>query len=203
MKKLIILLSLFAFSQVLWSQTEYDDEVPESSEEEFVGFNKKRNKPKKDLSRFRIGGTAGFGIANNQLGFSISPTLGYQLVKDRIEIGTGILYDYYRYKDNRIPIKLTQNTVGSNSYIRFYVWQGLFAQARGVYQKTYTKDKTTKYAPINLGNVFAGAGYQFEVTKKIFMNVGLEINIIPYDLTITNSRAERVISPFFMIQFAL
>jgi hypothetical protein len=203
MKKLIILLSLFAFSQVLWSQNEYDDEVPVTSEEEFVGFNKKKNKPKKDLSRFRIGGMAGFGLANNQLGFSISPTLGYQLIEDRLEIGTGILYDYYRYKDSRSNIKLTQNTVGSNSYVRVYVWNGLFAQARGVYQKTYAKYNNVKYAPTRLGNVFAGAGYQFEITKKIFMNVGLEINLIPYDLSIVNSRAERVLSPFFMIQFSL
>ena len=200
MKKLIILLGLVAFTQALWSQTEYDDEIPETTEEEFVGFNKK-NKVKKDLSRIRIGGTAGFGIANNELSFSYSPMIGYQLVEDRIEIGTGILYDYYRYKDPRN--KLTQNTVGSNNYLRIYVWQGLFAQGRGVYQKTYTKYNNTKYAPIKLGNVFGGAGYQFEVTNKIFMNVGLEINIIPYDLSIVNSRAERVISPFFNIQFSL
>ena len=201
MKKLIILLSLFAFSQALWSQTKYDDEVPETSEDEFVGFNKKKNKTKKDLSRIRIGGTAGFGIANRQLSFSISPTVGYQIVEDRLEIGTGILYDYYRYKDSRN--KLTQNTVGSNSYVRIYVWNGFFAQARGVYQKSYTSLNNTQLAPIRLGNVFAGAGYQFEVTDKIFMNVGLEINIIPYSSAPSLSQAERVISPFFMIQFAL
>lgn len=200
MKKAILFLLVILGTSFVFAQGEYDDEVPIDSEEEFVGFNKK-GKEKKDLSRIRIGGSAGFGIGNRQLGFSMSPTVGYQVVEDRIEIGTGILYDFYRYKEP--TIKYIENTVGSNNYVRVYVWEGLFAQFRGVYQKTYIKLNTVKYAPIRQGNVFGGAGYQYQVADKVFINFGLEINLIPYDLSVVNSRTERIISPFFQFQFSL
>lgn len=200
MKKLIILLGLFTFTQVLWSQTEYDQELPESTGEEFVGFNKKNN-VKKDLSRIRIGGTAGFGIANSQLSFNISPLIGYQLVEDRIEVGAGMIYDYYRYKDPRLTFVV--NTPGINTYTRIYIWEGVFAQARGVYQWAYVNDNGFKYDPIGYGNVFGGLGYQFQISEKVFFNAGLEVNIIPFDPQIINSGRPRVISPFFNIQFAL
>lgn len=201
MKKLAILMSLIAFSQMLWSQTEYDDEVPSTSEEEFVGFNKNKNKVKKDLSSIRVGGTAGFGIANNQIGFNISPTAGYQLIKDRIEVGGGMVYDFYRYKDPRNVFSV--NTPGITFYARIFVWQGVFVQARAVYQWAYVNDNGFKFDPIGYGNVFGGAGYQFAISEKVFFNTGIEINIIPFDQSIINSRNERVISPFFNIQFAL
>jgi hypothetical protein len=201
MKKLVILLSLIAFSQMLWSQTEYDDEVPSNSEEEFVGFNKKESKVKKDLSRIRIGGTAGFGIANNQISFNISPLVGYQLVEDRIEVGAGIIYDFYRYKVPRLTF--TVNTPGINTYARLYIWEGVFVQARAVYQWAYVKENGLKFDPIGYGNVFGGVGYQFQISEKVFFNTGLEINIIPFDPNIISSGRERVISPFFNIQFAL
>lgn len=197
---MISILLLVLMVQFVFTQGEYDQEVPEESEEEFVGFNKK-GKEKKDLSRIRIGGSAGFGLGNRQLGFNFSPTIAYQVVEDRIEIGTGILYDYYRYKEP--AIKYTENTVGSNNYVRLYVWEGLFAQFRGVYQKTYINLNTVQLAPLRQGNVFGGVGYQYQVADKIYINIGLEINLIPYDLSVVNSRTERIISPFFQFQFSL
>lgn len=200
MKRTISLLLIIFFGQLVFAQGEYDSEVPVQSEEEFVGFNK-NGKEKKDLSRIRIGGSAGLSLGNRQLGFGISPTVGYQVIEDRIEIGTGILYDYYRYKEP--GFKYVENTVGSNNYVRIYVWEGLFAQFRGVYQKTYITVNTTGLTPIRLGNVFGGAGYQYAISEKVFVNFGLEINLIPYDLSVVAARTERIISPFFQIQFAL
>lgn len=202
MNKILVFIFLLFTSLSLSAQGEYDEEVPPSSNnEEFVGFNKKKNKEKKDLSRIRIGGTAGFGIANNQIGFNISPTVGYQVVKDRVEFGGGMVYDYYRYKDPRNVFKI--NTPGVSAYARLFVWEGIFIQARGVYQWAFVNDNGFKFDPIGYGNIFGGAGYQFPIGNKVFMNVGLEVNIIPFDQTIINTRSERVISPFFNIQFAL
>lgn len=201
-KYLVIILFCLSFSFV-HAQNEYDDEVPPSDTEEFVGFNKKGKEKKKRLDecRLRIGGTANFGVGNGQIGFSASPTVGYMVVEDRIEIGTGILYNFYRFKDDRVPVKYVENTVGSNNYVRVFVWEGLFAQFRGVYQKTYVKLNGVSLAPIRLGNVFGGAGYQYKISERGFINFGLEINLIPYDLSVVNSRSERIISPFFQFQF--
>ena len=202
MRKLLYFFMLFAFMQVSLAQGEYDNEIPQNNEEEFVGFNKK-GKEKKDLSRIRIGGGAGFGLGANQLGFSISPTIGYQIVENRVEIGTGLLYDYYRFKDSNPGLKYVENTVGSNNYIRLYIWEGLFAQLRGVYQKTYLNLNSVSLAPLRQGNVFGGAGYQYQVGEKVFANFGLEINLIPYDSPLVNNRDTRIISPFFQFQFSL
>ncbi|MFT6686792.1 MAG: hypothetical protein ACJAVH_002065, partial [Bacteroidia bacterium] len=76
-------------------------------------------------------------------------------------------------------------------------------QFRGVYQKTYINLNTVQLAPLRQGNVFGGVGYQYQVADKIYINIGLEINLIPYDLSVVNSRTERIISPFFQFQFSL
>lgn len=197
-KHLLILLIMFGFTFVQ-AQNEYDDEVPPADTEEFVGFNKKGKEKKKrlDQCRLRVGGAAGFLIRNSELGFNISPIVGYQVVEDRLEVGGGISYDFYRF---RAP-KYTENTVGGSLYLRAYVWEGLFAQFKGVVQKTYIEQNQTALAAIRQENIFGGVGYQYRIADRAFMNFGLEINLIPYDLRIVASRAERVISPFFQFQF--
>lgn len=199
MKRFAIVIVTLLFVVSLTAQGDYDNEMPPNEDQEFVGFNKKE-KEKKDLSRLRLGGTAGLGFANNSLGFNISPLLSYQVVEDRIEIGTGIIYDYFRYKD-RFD-KYIVNTIGSNSMIRFYIWEGVFAQGRYVIQKSYPVWNGTKYQGEVFQNFFAGGGYQIAVAEKAFVNLGLEINIIPYETTAVSNRPPRVISPFINFQFA-
>ena len=98
-KHLLILVIMFGFTFVQ-AQNEYDDEVPQAYTEEFVGFNKKGKEIKKrlDQCRLRVGGAAGFLIRNSELGFNISPIVGYQVVEDRLEVGGGISYDFYRFR---------------------------------------------------------------------------------------------------------
>ena len=201
MNKILVCLFIIFSSVTVYAQNEYDNETPPSEEEEFVGYNKKKNKSKKDLSRLRIGPSLGFALANNQIGFNISPVIGYQVVEDRLEFGAGMGYDFYRYKDPRY--KFTVHTPGVIGYGRVYVWQGLFAQAKGVYNWDFVNDNGFKYDPTGYGNIFGGAGYQIKAGERFFMNIGLEINILPYDQSIIGARAERVISPFFNFQIGL
>jgi len=200
MRKLAILILSLGIAWNISAQNEYDDEVPQIEEEEFVGFNKK-NREKKDLSRIKIGGTAGFGLANNQLSFNISPLIGYQIVEDRLEIGTGIIYGYYRYKTTSPSYKYTENTIGTNNYLRLYIWEGLFTQLRGEYKKIYATDSNNQKQELKLGNIYGGAGYSIFISEKASMNLGLEINIIEYDSSISNYK--RVVSPFFNFQYSL
>jgi len=196
-KHLLILLIMFGFTFVQ-AQNEYDDEVPPADTEEFVGFNKKGKEKKKrlDQCRLRVGGAAGFLIGNGELGFNISPIVGYQVVEDRLEVGGGISYDFYRFREP--GLKYTENTVGGSIYLRAYVWEGLFAQFKGVVQKTYIEQNQTA---IRQENIFGGVGYQYPIADRAFMNFGLEINLIPYDLSIANSKGKRIPSPFFQFQF--
>lgn len=212
MKKISILFLSLCLMFSVSAQNEYDDEVPQTGEEEFVGFNKKnkKNKEEKDLSRIRIGGTAGFGAGTNQLGFNISPLVGYQVVEDRIELGGGFQYDLYRegIKNN---YKYLQHTYGPIAYGRIYIWEGLFAQIKGVYlisnakQTNYISSSNTvitKYKD-DFFNVYGGAGYSFPIGDKAYFNLGLEINIIPFENNGLSNRKPRSVSPFFNFQFSL
>lgn len=210
MKKISILFLSLCLILSISAQNEYDDEVPQTNEEEFVGFNKKNKlKEKKDLSRIRIGGTAGFGAGTNQLGFNISPLIGYQVVEDRIELGGGFQYDLYRegIKNN---YKYLQHTYGPTAYGRVYIWEGLFAQVRAVYLVSNAKQTDFNYNPNRISkykddffNVYGGAGYAFPIGNNAYFNLGLEINIIPFENNGLSNRRPRSVSPFFNIMFSL
>lgn len=99
----LILFSVsFAFT---YAQGDYDDELPPSNNDEFVGFGKKEKNRKKEfkknLCKMRIGGSLGFGYYNGLLNLGISPQVGYQIVEDRLEFGGGFSYDYQRFKNSR------------------------------------------------------------------------------------------------------
>ena len=53
MRKLLYFFMLFAFMQVSLAQGEYDNEIPQNNEEEFVGFNKKGKEKKKGKAQKR------------------------------------------------------------------------------------------------------------------------------------------------------
>lgn len=204
----LIIFSL-SFVSVL-AQDDYDKELPPSKNEEFIGFGKKekfkKNKPIKDLSRIRIGGSVGLGFYDGLFNIGLSPLVGYQVVEDRLELGGGFTYDYLRYKNNLYIYN--QHTIGPVAYIRGYIWKGLFAQVRGVYQKSYANqlNRQTKIklkAEDDLGNVYAAVGYSLPMGSKVFFNIGLEVNLIAYDLSRVNASAKRVFTPFMNIQFSL
>lgn len=198
MKKVLLLFACTCIFSLAFNQTEYDDEVPAENQEQFVGYNKK-NKKDKDLSRILIGGSANFSFSNNTFFLAFSPLVGYQVVKDRLELGGGAMYQYVKYSDRRYGYDV--NTIGPNAYAKLYVWNQLFVQGRCVYLKNYGKTISGLKFEGNFWNVFAGAGYSVDFSEKAKMNIGLEINLLEYDPRYSN--AKRVISPFFNFQYRL
>lgn len=210
MKKYFFLFLFLLGLAFTYAQGDYDNDLPPSKNDEFVGFGKKeklkKNEKNRDLSRIRIGGSIGLGFYDGLFNVGLSPLVGYQVVENRLELGGGFTYDYLRYKNNTYTYN--QHTIGPVAYIRGYVWKGLFAQLRGVYQKSYAsqvnrQNNIKQKAEDGLGNVYAAIGYSIPMGSRAYFNVGLEINLIAYDLSRVNAGAQRVISPFMNIQFSL
>ncbi len=155
----------------------------EEEKEDFVGF-KERPKKKKWADRFRVGGSFNFGVANKQLAISVSPLFGFQIIKNYLEIGTGIIYEHYAFFDKRLGFNV--NTIGTNNYLRGHIWKGLFVQMRGIYVKSYVKHKNNSKADYKNGNIFAGAGYAAKLGDHFYLIIGLEINCIKYDSQVSN-----------------
>jgi hypothetical protein len=178
---------LFAWSATL-AQNEYDDQLPPSSNGEFVGFGKKGKDPKvkKDLSRIRIGGD--FGLSFTEFAFfaEVSPLVGYQLVENRLEVGAGPLYQHTNVRRPFqtfggavfFPAKI--NIIGGRNYARLYIWEGLFGQVEGLLINYRERPKDVdQLITLTLGNALAGGGYTFNQRgSKVFFNVAILTNLI-------------------------
>ncbi|MGB1247358.1 MAG: hypothetical protein ACPG4Z_00625 [Chitinophagales bacterium] len=195
-KGLAIFIFIFCFA-ISYGQNEYDNDSPDTEEEEeFVGFDKKKkDKEKNNLNkRLRLGADFGyFYIDKFELGFAITPILSYQIVEDRLELGTGLNYRILKDRINKDAFHL----LGNKSYMRAYIWNGIFAQFSGEINGLVGKSSRL-YSLSNNKNVFFGGGYSIEMGNNGYFNIGAEINLIEYE----NSDRKRSISPFFNFQFA-
>ncbi|MGB1019423.1 MAG: hypothetical protein ACPGVH_10125, partial [Chitinophagales bacterium] len=94
-KKILSLLVLLFCIQLIVAQ-ESDNEYAEDDEiEAFEGL--KEEKKKIDLSRFRVGLDLGSGLQFGGQGvfaMNVSATIGYQIIRDRLEVGPGLIYQH-------------------------------------------------------------------------------------------------------------
>lgn len=73
--------------------------------------------------RFFMDGNLGFNFGNGGINVDVSPLLGYFLT-NRIAFGAGPSFQYYKPSNNLSAITV----YGGRSFIRYNVWQSLFAQ---------------------------------------------------------------------------
>ncbi len=115
-----------------------------------------------DPKKLRIGlNNFGFQIGSyynyNFIFLQASPTVGYLFWKDRLELGTGPIFIYQRYKDVYTEDKFNLFTYGASFYTRGYVWKGLFGQAQyDLVNKPSIYDFTHR---VNVSHLLLGAGY--------------------------------------------
>lgn len=193
MKKLFSIFILLFFYQASYSQTE-DNEYSDNDEEtEFKGI--KDEKKKLDLSRFRVGGDIGLGFASNTFFAEISPLIGYQIFKDRLEVGPGLIYQHQSEAKT-----YSFNNVGGQAYIRGYIFDGIFAQVDGfLVNYNYKNSLNNTKSSFTYGNGFVGAGYAFNHKEAPFyFIISVKTNMV------TNKYyPKRLIIPKIGFQFKL
>lgn len=120
-------------------------------------------KPRSPLmDRFFFGGSLGlqFGSATY---IDVSPLIGYKLT-DRIHVGTGFTYIYYKYKDSYYNYSYETSIYGGRVFGRYYILENLFAHtevemlnmevpAYDLSSQVYT------YVRDNITSVMVGGGY--------------------------------------------
>ena len=144
------------------------------------------------MFNFSFGGRFFDGITeySNILYLDISPIVGYQLIEDRLEIGTGVIYQFQRYDAYVRAYGLSFDNIKSHTYggrvfPRVYIFQGLFAQLEyliwnGQVSEIYFSNAGT-YAirdiRLTFHNAFAGVGYRFPVGERAFFTIIGSINL--------------------------
>lgn len=176
MKNYIFLFLLLFISNTLFAQNS-DNEYGEEPDEEIETFKGLEDKKKKiDLSRFRVGGDFGFSFGGQGVFFAeVSPTIGYQIIKDRLEVGPGLIYQHL----SQAKI-YSENNVGGQAYIRGYIWQGIFAQIDGFLVNFNARDiQRNLKASFTYGNGFVGAGYAFNhANAPIYFSISIKTNLL-------------------------
>lgn len=137
-------------------------------------------KKKEMLNRLRIGGNFGLQFGNYTY-INISPTIGYMVVKNRLELGAGpiLIYQRYRYYSN---YAVSFFVAGADAYARGFLYKGLYLEAR------FDPVNKPSYYNINkriwVQHLLLGAGYAAPIGKIGVFNISLLYNVLNNDESI-------------------
>lgn len=107
-----------------------------------------------DPSKMYTGGN--FGLQFGTITFiDLSPLIGYR-VTDKISVGVGITYQYYRYKSSSYDFQT--NVYGGRVFARYFIRKNLFAHTEYEILNLQAYDL---YPPqrVNVGSLLVGGGY--------------------------------------------
>lgn len=131
-------------------------------------------KRKERLNRLRIGGNFGLQFGSYTY-INISPTAGYLVAKNRLELGGGPIFIYQRYRYSNM-YSYSFFVYGADAYARGFLYKGLYLEAR--------------YDPVNKPSYFnadhrlwvhhllLGAGYAAPIGKIGVVNISLMYNVL-------------------------
>lgn len=175
MKKILIILLCVFGVQFVHAQKDADNEY--AKDEEIESFESiKDDKKKLDLSRFRVGGDIGFSLGGQGIvSAELSPIIGYQIIRDRLEIGPGIVYQHLSQAK-----RYAENNIGGQAYLRGYLWEGIFLQVDGfLVNFNYKYIGTPQKGSFTYGNGFVGAGYSFNHKEAPFyISISVKTNMV-------------------------
>ena len=153
-----------------------DTRSKEQKEDALTELEKKKEK----LNRLRLGGNFGLQFGNYTY-INVSPTAGYMVVKDRLELGGGPILIYQRFRfSNSSAISFF--VYGADVYARGFLYKGLFLESR--------YDLVNKPSYYNLdrrlwvNHLLLGAGYAAPIGKIGVFNISLLYNVLDNDESI-------------------
>jgi hypothetical protein len=111
--------------------------------------------PKKwDWKQFRIGGNLGLNFGSYTY-VEISPTFGYWIKPEKLQIGVSTKFIYYTYYD-QLNLKQKSFIYGGGVFADYVIWRGLFA--RGEFE-LINKDSYFSDKRVNVPSLLLGGGY--------------------------------------------
>jgi hypothetical protein len=195
-----ILISFLCFEKTMAQEENYEQTqiksspalndtmpTPESASADREEKEKPVSNKKFDPSKLRIGlSNFGFQIGSyynyNFIFLQATPTVGYIFLKDRLELGTGPIFIYQRYKDVYSQEKFNLFTGGASFYTRGYIWKGLFAQVQYDFvNKPSIYDFNRR---VNVNHLLLGAGYSTPIGNAGSFFISAMFNVINSDESI-------------------
>lgn len=193
MKKLIPIFIFLFITNFLFAQKDDHEYATDEEVEEFEGL--KEDKKKIDLSNFVVGGDLGLGFASNTFYAEFSPTIGYQIIKNRLEFGPGLIYQHQSEAK-----QYAVNSIGGQAYVRAYVFDGFFAQVDGfLVNYNFNNLVLKKKSSFSYGNGFVGVGYALNHKEAPFyLVISLKTNMV-----VNKYYPKRLLIPKIGFQFKL
>ena len=111
----------------------------------------------KFTDRLFYGGSIGLQFGS-QTFVEVAPIIGYR-VTDRLGVGLGIKYSYYKITDPYL--EYSTSMYGGGPFLRYFVFDGLFAHAEYEILNMEVPDYfLQRYVRKNISSVFLGGGYR-------------------------------------------
>lgn len=131
-------------------------------------------KKKEKLNRLRLGGNVGFQFGSYTY-INFSPTAGYMVLKDRLELGAGpiLIYQRYRYSQSYVYRSFVY---GADAYARGFLYKGLYLEAR--YDPVNKPSYFTLDKRLWVHHLLLGAGYAATISKFGVFNISLLYNVL-------------------------
>lgn len=107
--------------------------------------------------RIVTGGGLGLSFGSYQDFISVSPIIGYAITK-KFVAGTGLTYQYTKYKDVYQGRDVTTNNFGINPFARYTVYRGIFLHAEYEYLNYEGILPNLETQRLNFDSFMAGGG---------------------------------------------
>ena len=131
-------------------------------------------KRKETLNRLRIGGNLGFQFGSYTY-VNLSPTVGYMVIKNRLELGAGPIFIYQRVRNSSYGA-VSFFVYGTDVYARGFLYKGLYLEAR------YDAINKSSYYYLNrrlwVHHLLLGAGYAAPIGKIGVINASVLYNVL-------------------------
>jgi hypothetical protein len=131
-------------------------------------------KRKERLNKLRIGGNFGMQFGAYTY-INVSPTAGYLVAKNRLELGGGPIFIYQRYRYSSL-YSYSFFVYGADAYARGFLYKGLYLEAR--YDPVNKPSYYNTDRRLWVHHLLLGAGYAAPIGKIGVFNISMLYNVL-------------------------
>ncbi|HNS18788.1 MAG TPA: hypothetical protein PKH94_09025 [Bacteroidales bacterium] len=130
--------------------------------------------------RIFVGGNLGVQFGTVTL-VDVSPLVGYRIT-DRLNAAVGIIYQYYH--EEYYQYKYSTHIFGGRTWLRYYIFQGLFAHAEYELLNYDPYDTFLENNRISVSSYLLGGGYTQWIGGSSFLSLTVlwDLNESPYSI---------------------
>ncbi|HUH73305.1 MAG TPA: hypothetical protein VLZ75_02755 [Chitinophagales bacterium] len=136
-------------------EVEEDTTIYKSNDNSDVAKSVSKKEDKKwDWSQFRVGGNLGLSFGSYTY-VEVSPTVGYWIIPEKLQIGVSTKFIYQSFKYNNGD-KYKSFVYGGGVFADYVIWRGLFAHGEF---ELINKDSYFSNKRVNVPSLLLGGGY--------------------------------------------